>query len=150
MIRRIYIMKMRVLYSSSNKKIVNYAVALGEAQNDQHAIADTIPPAYSCDRERLVVLVISTGARVEDNVRLFISELTPARAANVVFVFDSKDGKITPPMQQLIDAAKAAGTNVLVDNTYFVAPGSLFSSKISMEERSGIVDWCESIKEAVK
>ena len=143
-------MKMRVLYSSKNKKVVNYAVALGEAQNDQHAIADTIPPAYSCDRERLVVLVVSVGARVEDNVRLFIGELTAARAANVVFVFESKDKKVTPPMQQLIDSAKTAGTNVLEDKTYFVAPGSIFASKISMEERSAIVDWCEDIKNSLK
>ena len=143
-------MKMRVLYSSKNKKVVSYATALGEAQNDQHAIADTIPPAYSCDRERLVVLVISAGTRVEDNVRLFIGELTPARAANVVFVFESKDKTVTPSMQQLIDTAKSAGTNVLEKDTYFVAPGSLFASKISVEERSAIVDWCEGVKNSLQ
>ena len=143
-------MKMRVLYSSNNKKIVNYAVALGEAQNEQRALADTIPPAYSCDRERLVVLVISAGSKIADNVRLFVSELTTARTANVALVFESKDKTITPAMQQVIDATKAAGTHVIEDNIYFAAPGSLFSSKLSVEERRDVVEWCEGIKESLK
>ena len=143
-------MKMRVLYSSNNKKIVNYATALGEAQNEQRALADTIPPAYSCDRERLVVLVISAGSKLADNVRLFIGELTQARAANVAFVFESKDKTVTPTMQQIIDTIKAAGANVIDDKIYFAAPGSLFSSKLSVEERRDVVEWCEGIKESLK
>ena len=143
-------MKMRVLYSSNNKKIVNYAVALGEAQDEQRAIADTIPPAYSCDRERLVVLVISAGSKLEDKVRLFIGELTQARAMNVSFVFESKDKTITPAMKQAIDIIKNAGANVIEDNIYFAAPGNLFSTKLSIEERRDVVEWCEGIKASLK
>ena len=143
-------MKMRVLYSSGNKKIVAYATALGEAQDDQRSAADTIPPAYSCDRERLVVLVLSVGAKVEDKVRLFIGELTQARATNVAFVFESKDKTLTPAMQQVIDTIKEAGANVIEDNIYFAAGGSLFSSKLSIDERRDIVEWCEGIKEKIK
>lgn len=143
-------MKMRVLYSSGNKKVVSYAVALGEAQDDQRSAADTIPPAYSCDRERLVVLVLSVGSKVEDKIRLFARELTAARAMNVAFVFESKDKTITPAMQQVIDAINEAGANAIVDNIYFVAGGGLFSSKISVEERRDIVEWCEGIKSAIK
>ncbi len=143
-------MKMRVLYSSGNKKVVAYATALGEAQDDQRSIADTIPPAYSCDRERLVVLVLSVGAKLEDKVRLFIGELTPARAMNVAFVFESKDKKRTPAMDQAIDIIREAGANVLTDNIYYVAGGSLFSSKLSAEERRDIVEWCEGIKASLK
>lgn len=143
-------MKMRVLYSSGNKKVIAYATALGEAQDDQRSTADTIPPAYSCDRERLVVLVLSVGQKVEDKVRLFVKELTPARAVNVAFVFESKDKKLTPAMTQVIDEVRAAGANPLADNVYFVTGGGLFSSKLSVEERSGIVEWCEGIKATLK
>ncbi len=143
-------MKMRVLYSSGNKKIVNYAVALGEAQDDQRSIADTIPPAYSCDRERLVVLVVSVGSKVEDKVRLFAKELTPARASNVAFVFESKDKKITPAMSELMNTVAEAGTHAISDNVLLVAGGSLFSSKLSDTERAEIVDWCEGIKNTLK
>lgn len=143
-------MKMRVLYSSGNKKVVSYAVALGEAQDDQRSAADTIPPAYSCDRERLVVLVLSVGAKVEDKVRLFAGELTSARAINVAFVFESKDKVLTPAMQQVIDTVKEAGANVISDNVYFVAGGGLFSSKLSIDERRDIVEWCEGVKKVLK
>ncbi len=143
-------MKMRVLYSSGNKKIVNYAVALGEAQDDQRSIADTIPPAYSCDRERLVVLIVSVGNKIEDKVRLFAKELTPARATNVAFVFESKDKTLTPAMSELINTVAEAGAHPISDKVLFVAGGGLFSSKVSDEERRVIVEWCEDIKNSLK
>lgn len=143
-------MKMRVLYSSGNKKVVAYATALGEAQEDQRSAADTIPPAYSCDRERLVVLVLSVGSKIEDKVRLFIGELTPARAMNVALVFESKDKTRTPAMNQVIDIIQQAGAHVITDNIYYVAGGGLFSSKLSVEERRDIVEWCEGIKAQLK
>lgn len=143
-------MKMRVLYSTSNKKVINYAIALGDAQDDARAKADAIPPAYSCDRERLVVLVVSAGAKIEDKLRLFAGELTAARATNVAFVFESKDKTVTPAMQQLIDTVKAAGAKTLENEIFFVDGGSLFNKKVSLEERSAIVSWCEKIQELVK
>ena len=143
-------MKMRVLYSSGNKKVVAYATALGEAQEDQRSAADTIPPAYSCDRERLVVLVLSVGAKLDDKVRLFVRELTPARAINVAFVFESKEKKLTTAMSQVIDIVREAGSNPITDNIYYVAGGGLFNSKLSVEERRDIVEWCEGIKSTLK
>ncbi len=145
-----FIMKMRVLYATANKKVINYAVAIGEAQDDARANADAIPPAYSCDRERLVVLVVSAGAKLEDKVRLFAGELTAARTSNVAFVFESKDKTLTPAMQQLIDIVKAAGTNAITDNIYFVEGGGLFNKKLSIEERRDIVEWCEALKASIK
>ncbi|MCD7943558.1 MAG: hypothetical protein LUH43_01480 [Clostridia bacterium] len=140
-------MKMRVLYSTGNKKIKNYAIAIGEAQDEQRAAADTIPPAYSCDNERLVVMVVSAGTKLEDTVRRFTGELTKARAKNTVFVFESKTKTISPTQQQLIDIAKEAGTNVLEDYTHFVEGGSLFSSNLTIDERREIVEWCDKVKE---
>lgn len=143
-------MKMRVLYSTNNKKVINYAVALGEAQDDARAKADTIPPAYSCDRERLVVLVVSAGAKLEDSLRLFAGELTAARATNVAFVFESKDKTLTAGMQQLIDIIKAAGAKTLENDVYYVDGGTLFNKKVSIEERRAIVEWCEKVQDSVK
>ena len=59
-------MKMRVMYSSSKKRMFTYADALARSQNIS---ADKIPPAFPCDRERLVVLVLTLGQKIDDRVR---------------------------------------------------------------------------------
>ena len=78
--------KMRVLCSSSKAKIKTFASALGEAFYTQ---AQNVPPAYPCEKERLVLLVISLNGAPNDQLRRFCSELTPARAYNVALVLTS-------------------------------------------------------------
>ena len=53
-------------------------------------------------------------------------------------------------MQQLIDTVKAAGATVLTDDIYYVDGGSIFSKKVSLEERRAIVEWCEGVQEKIK
>ena len=54
--------KMRYLYFSGKKKIA----ALGQHVKTKYELSinsvDVIPPAYSCDKERIVVLGICLGA----------------------------------------------------------------------------------------
>ena len=59
--------KMRILYASGKKKIQAYANAIKAQYELAFNSVDVIPPAYSCDRERIVILCIRAyqGARAE-------------------------------------------------------------------------------------
>ena len=78
--------KMRILYSSSKKKMNNIAEAIKAKYELAFNAVDVIPPAYSCDKERVVVLIVSAKGNVSDSVRLFCRELTKARAQNVALM----------------------------------------------------------------
>ena len=72
--------KMRVLCASGKKKIANIANAIKAQYSLAFNAVDNIPPAYPCDKERIVILAISAKGNVSDAVRLFCGELTKARA----------------------------------------------------------------------
>jgi hypothetical protein len=134
--------KMRFLYYSKQKKMK----ALGELikqefQLDNINAFDIIPPAYSCDKERLVILGISAKNDIEDTVRRFCSELNPKKAANVAIVIDGNEGAAN----KVIDALKIAGTNIVGDVQYITC--GLFNSKLSDEEKSKYTTWAHDIVE---
>ena len=82
-------MKMRVLYSTSKGKIKTIAQLITDKYATEKVnCMDSIPPAYSCDKERLVVMLVSTGKDPANALILFCKELTKARAANVAFIID--------------------------------------------------------------
>lgn len=137
--------KMRVLCSSSKAKIKTFASALGEAFFTQ---AQTVPPAYPCEKERLVLLVISLNGAPNDQLRRFCSELTSARAYNVALVVDNKEQQ--QGIQAVKDILTQAGTNVLDDIYYLKSPGFFSGSKISLEERTAIVRWAQKIIDSIK
>jgi len=131
--------KMRVMCASSKGKIKTYATALGEAFK---CLVNDVPPAYPCDKERLVIIVASLKGDPSDKLRLFCGELNPTRAYNVALVID--DEKQERGIKILKDTLREAGTNV-VDDVYFVKAGFLSGSKITLDERTKIVKWAESV-----
>ncbi len=141
-------MKMRVLYSTSKGRVITFANAISESQKCEKPV-DTIPPAYSCDRERLVILVLSLGNDVSDNVVRFCRELTKDRTQNVALVVDGK--KDAAGIKIVKDAIEEAG-NKVVGETYFVNGGLPFKfiKNIKMEERQGIVKWAEDIVKSIQ
>lgn len=140
--------KMRVLYSSTKPKMQTFAGALGEAFKCQ---VDAVPPAFPCDKERLVVIGLTGNAEPDDKLRLFCRELNGQRAYNVcLFVDGDKDAVAVKKVKEML---KEAGTNV-VDEVYAVNGGSggifrAFSKKISLEERTNIVRWVTSVIESL-
>lgn len=134
--------KMRVLYSSNKGKMETLAHAISEKFDLAINAVDTIPPAYSCDKERLVIMGISVGDTPTDQLRLFCRELTKARAQNVALYVDGKEAGI----KKIKDTLKEAGTNVIED--VFVVKGGLpfkFAKKITEEEKAGILAWAEKV-----
>ena len=51
--------KMRVLHATNKKKIINIANFIKRKYELSLNAVDCVPPAYSCDKERIVVLAVS-------------------------------------------------------------------------------------------
>ncbi len=131
--------KMRVLcYPENNKKL--HAIAeMIKAEYDLNVNSvDRIPPAYSCDKERLVILATQIKGNLPDNYRLFVRELTKARAANVAIIAAGDEVCVSKTK----DLLKEAGTNVIED-VKTVKIG-LFNTKVTEDEKADILAWVKT------
>jgi hypothetical protein len=124
--------KMRILYSSPKKKMNNIAEAIKAKYDLAFNAVDVIPPAYSCDKERVVILGISGKDDLPNKVELFCRELTKARAQNVALIIDGPEA-----MANNVKAILAeAGTNV-IEEVHYVKCG-LFGSAVKPEEKEAL------------
>ncbi len=142
-------LKMRFLYYSGKGKMKAYAEAIKAefdlAQNF-NAI-DIIPPAYSCENERLVILAVSGKGEPDDMLRRFCSELNKKKAQNIALLVDGDEKMAT----RLLETLREAGSNV-IDNVKYVKLGGLpfFGSKISDEEKASLLEWAHAIVDAIQ
>ena len=134
-------MKMRVLYATGKKKLINIAdMITNNYATEKVNCMDKIPPAYSCDKERLVVILATVGKDAPNSLVLFCKELTKARTHNVAFVIDGPaDGA-----KVLIDAVKEAGANVIEDVLY-IKGGIPFLGGVKDEEKAAVTAWMDRI-----
>jgi len=137
-------LKMRFLYYSNKGKMKAIAEAIKVefdlAQN--HNAIDIIPPAYSCENERLVILGVSGKGDPDDMVRRFCSELNKKKAQNIALLIDG-DEKLA---NSLLDALKIAGSNIS-DNIKYIKIGGLpfLGGKLSDSEKADILTWAHQI-----
>ncbi len=132
--------KMRVLcYPENNKKLRTIAEMI-KAEYDLHVNSvDRIPPAYSCDKERLVILATQIKGSLPDSYRLFVRELTKARAANVAIISAGDEASVESTKALLHEA----GTNV-IENVMTVQKAGLFNSGVSDQEKSDVLAWVKN------
>ena len=135
-------MKMRVLYATKKKKLISLAEMItNNYATDKINCMDTIPPAYSCDNMRLVVILATVGKTAPSQVVLFCKELTKARSANVAFVIDgSEEGA-----KVLLDAVKEAGSNVIEDVLYIKGGLPFIGGAPKDEEKAAVTAWMDKI-----
>ena len=139
-------LKMRFLYYSGKNKmkaiadLVKNEFELGA----NHNAIDQIPPAYSCNNERLVILGISGKGEPDDVLRRFCFELDKKKAQNVALLVDG-DEKIA---NSLLDVLKQTGTNVAT-NVKFIKIG-LFGGKVTEDEKADILAWAHSIVDNIQ
>ena len=134
--------KMRVLcYPENNKKLHTIAEMIKAEYDLNVNSVDRIPPAYSCDKERLVILATQIKGNLPDNYRLFVRELTKARAANVAIIAAGDEACVAKTKELLHEA----GTNVLED-VKTVKIG-LFNTKVTDEEKADILAWVKTAVE---
>ena len=142
-------LKMRFLYYSKKAQMKQLAAAIKTEFGlmDNNNATDIIPPAYSCENERLVILGISGKGDLDDMVRRFCGELNKKKAQNVAIFIDG-DEKLA---QNTVDVLKAAGTNV-IENTKFVKFSGLpfIGGKLSDAELKEYLDWTHAIVDSIK
>ncbi len=134
-------LKMRFLYYSKQAKMK----ALGELIKQEFDLSqnynaiDIIPPAYSCQKERLVILGISSKSDVDDVLRRFCSELNSERASNIALILDGNE--VTA--NKILAILKDAGSNVIPEVQYLSC--GLFKSKLTDEEKATLLAWVHDI-----
>ncbi len=138
--------KMRILYASSKKKINNIANTIKAQYELAFNSVDVIPPAYSCDKERIVVLIVSAKGDISDSVRLFCRELTKARAQNVALMIDG-DEKAANKLKEVLTEA---GPNVIDEVLYIKGGLPIIGGSLKPEEKTEIFAWIDRVKESLK
>lgn len=137
-------MKMRALVVSGKGKLK----AIGEmlAKNGTYA-ADVIPPAYSCDRERLVVIIASLKSNMPDSFRRFCQELSKDKAQNVALIVDGNE----TDAKMVADWIRSAGANVIDNVLYFPVKGLFagFSKALTAEETEKVNAWYGEVVNAL-
>ena len=137
---------MRVLHYTGKAKLQ----AAAQLIKDEYELAinavDTIPPAYSCNNERLVVLMIATKGDMENKVRLFCRELTKARAQNVALVIDGTEAGA----KAVKDVLAEAGTKVM-DEVFYVKSSFLpFLNAIKDDEKAAALAWAHRMVDGLQ
>ncbi len=142
-------LKMRFLYYSKKAKmkamaeLIKNEFDLGQNYN----AIDVIPPAYSCENERLVILAVSGKGEPDDVLRRFCSELNKKKAQNIALLVDG-DEKIAT---KLLEALSIAGANVSSD-IYYIKIGGLpfLGGKISDDEKTDFLAWAHKIVDNIQ
>jgi hypothetical protein len=137
-------LKMRFLYFSKKAKMKAMAEAIKvefDLAQNFNAI-DIIPPAYSCENERLVILAVSGKGEPDDILRRFCFELNKKKAQNVALLVDG-DEKLG---SRLIEVLKETGTNVM-ENVKYIKIGGLpfLGGKLTDAEKADLLDWAKEI-----
>ncbi|MBE6706130.1 MAG: hypothetical protein E7577_00645 [Ruminococcaceae bacterium] len=136
-------LKMRFLYYSNKSKMKTIAESVKNEFDLAAANAiDVIPPAYSCENERLVILAVSGKGEPNDILRRFCLELNKKKAQNVALLVDG-DEKLGA---KLTEAVKQTGTN-FIDDVKYIKIGGLpfFGGKLTDDEKADILAWVHNI-----
>ena len=139
--------KMRILFASNKKKIKTIANEIKAKYELAFNSVDAIPPAYSCDKERIVILAISAKGDISDSLRLFCREMTKARAQNVALMMINSTEAGANFVKKIL---KDAGTNVH-DEVFFIKGSFLpFLKSVKPEEEAALIEWSHKVVESLK
>ena len=139
--------KMRILYSSGKKKIYNIANLIKSQYDLAFNSVDVIPPAYSCDKERIVILGLSVKDEPDDSIKRFLGELNPSRAHNVALMMINSTEAGANFVKNIL---KQAGTNVH-EEVLFVKGNLLpFMKSVKPEEEKALIEWSHKVVESLK
>ena len=135
-------MRMRVLTHTNKGKLLALADDVSKHISADKP-ADTIPPAYNCDGERLVVLVIRAKASYSDAVKRVICNLNRGITANVAFIVDGTPETVKP----LIELTKDCNANIMSDKILYITGGLPFKfiKSVTPEEKAKVEAWCKDI-----
>ena len=136
-------MRMRVLTRTNKGKLLAIADEVTKLIEADKA-TDTIPSAYPCDGERLVVIVATAKPKMPESFGLFVRSLKKTLAANVAFIIDG-----TPEnAAKIVEMAKTNNSNVMEDKILYLEGGLPFKflRKVTPEEMKKVHDWVADIR----
>ena len=136
-------MKMRVLTATGKGKMLS----IGNIIASKYSCGiDKIPPAYSCEREKLVVVVASLKSALPNDFVLFCKDLSKERAQNVAFVVDGTEANF----KKVADMITAAGANV-IDDVLYIKGGLPFGflKNVPDSDKAAVDAWIEKIVSSV-
>ncbi len=139
--------KMRVLHASGKKKVKHIASEIKNHYDLGVNAMDCIPPAYSCDKERVVILMISAKGHIKDNIRLFCQELTKERAQNIALIMDGDEKAAECIRSAIVDVAK----NALYEEVLYINGGlPIFGGNAKPEELATVFEWVDRVTSNLK
>ena len=136
--------KMTVLYYSKagNAEALARAIA-----REQQTKGDQIPPAYPCEAQKLLLIVLETIKAVDKQVNAFVRDLNPNRTKNVAFFCAGDD---VSKLDELKSILKGNGVNVLDDVFTCQVKGGLFKAgKVSDEDIKKAVAWSNKVVDSL-
>ena len=142
-------LKMRFLYYSGKSKMKAFAELIKTEfdLSQNHNAVDIIPPAYSCENERLVILGVSGKSEPDDLLRRFCSELNKKKAQNVALLVDG-DEKMA---NKMLEVLSATGTNVMPEVKFVKISGIPFiGGKVTEDEKKDLLAWAHRIVDGIQ
>ena len=139
-------MRMRVLTRTNKGKLLAIADRVTKLIEADKA-TDTIPSAYPCDGERLVVIVATAQKSMPEAFSRFVNSLKRSLAANIAFIIDG-----TPEnAAKIVEMAKNNDSNV-IDNVLYIEGGLpfKFARKVTDEEYAKVDAWVKEIRASMK
>ena len=134
--------KMRVLYESKKKGMAQIASAIqAKYELPVNAVDDQLPPAYPCDRERIVIIGVSAKKDVNDAIRRFCGEFKKERAANVAVLVDGDQAVV----DKLSAVISGAGTNLVGTKLINLGGFGPFGGALTDELKTEILTWVEEL-----
>ena len=136
-------MRMRVLTQTNKGKLLTIADKITQLIEADKA-TDVIMPAYPCDGERLIVIVVTAKANMPDSFCRFMRSLKKTVTANVAFIIDGTPENAAP----IIEMAKSQNSNVMEDKILYFDGGLPFKflKKVSSDEMAIVEAWVADIK----
>ena len=136
-------MRMRVLTQTNKGKLLTIADKITQLIEADKA-TDVIMPAYPCDGERLIVIVVTAKANMPDSFCRFMRSLKKTVTANVAFIIDGTPENAAP----IIEMAKSQNSNVMEDKILYFDGGLPFKflKKVSTDEMAIVEAWVADIK----
>ena len=142
-------LKMRFLYYSGKGKAMKTLADAVKKEFDlsqNNNSTDIIPPAYSCEKERLVVLAISGKGEPDDTLRRFCSQLDKSKAQNVSVLIDG-DEKMA---NKILEVLGTTGTNIVGDVKFIKIGGlSFLGGSITEDQIKDVLAWIHTSVDAI-
>ena len=133
---------MKIFHYPETGKMATFASGLS-AEFDVKC--DKIPPAYNCDKERLLIAGISTGKNFSADLSMFLRGLTKEQVQNVAIFTDSKDD-VVATMKSYIEGAGAKVVDVKKVKGSFLP----FLSGVKPEEMEDLKAWAKKVIEDIQ